>query len=153
MIETIRNEKEVEKNIVKVYQGSCQLKETYNECQYYMSHNELKLFYEESFFSVNTLCVSLQDYVKTKSLWRMPFLKFNNAVYITKLTIHLFFTEDEFKWLFSKALLLEERNFKILEKLQNIQVSEELNRILASEYNLQQNRIRTLKSILKEHYS
>ncbi|MCM5664248.1 hypothetical protein [Galbibacter mesophilus] len=152
MIESTDHAKKIKKNVIKIFRRSCKLKETYNECQYYMSHSELKLFYEESFFSANTLCNCLDEYVRTWGWTTSLISKFHNAAYITKLTGQLFFTDDEFKLLFTKALFLEEKNFEILKSLDKDSIPEEIKEMLVSELVAQEKRIKTLKSILKNHY-
>lgn len=143
------------RNIVALYAISINLKETYNECQYHMSFEDLKSFYEASFFSKLKFCDHLHDYIKATRSLDLFLPKVKNTYYITKITVGLIFKSNEIEYLLHKALALEERSSEILNQLdcdQNPACSAPIAELITNHGQQQHERIATLKKMLKKYY-
>lgn len=112
-----RSEIEVRQDIVALYTVSIKLKETYNECQYYMSFEDLKTFYESSFFTKSKFCNQLHDYIKATNAFDLFLPKVKSVYYISYVTFCLFFKSSEIGYLLNKALRLEEKSTEILKRI------------------------------------
>jgi|SRR5690606_23033269 len=105
------------RNTLELYTVSIKLKETYNECQYYMSFEGLKTFYETSFFAKSKFCNELHDHIKANSSFDLFVPKVKSIYYITHLTFCLIFKSREIEYLLNKALRLEEKSAEILKQM------------------------------------
>lgn len=153
-----KNEKmdvQVWRNIVALYATSINLKETYNECQYYMSFEDLKTFYEASFFTKLKFCDQLHDHIRSTRSLDLFLPKVKSTYYITNITVCLMFKSNEIEFLLHKALTLEEKSSKIL----NILVATRdtahytpIAELITSQHRQQPERIRTLKKMLNKYY-
>ncbi|MCX2681106.1 hypothetical protein OOZ15_14230 [Galbibacter sp. EGI 63066] len=141
----------VKRKLTKLYVVNSKLKETYYECQFYMSHDELKKFYEENFFSINSICDNLYHHLKETNKWGLFFSKIRSICYISVLTLRLYFVKNKFRFLFNRAISLEKKNFGILQGL--VVEDEVIQRfdILGSYYEHQGDRMRMIKNTLRSH--
>ncbi|EIJ37838.1 hypothetical protein JoomaDRAFT_0807 [Galbibacter orientalis DSM 19592] len=144
--------KNTQKNIIELYVINCKLKETYNECQYYISPSELKIFYEESFFTKNDFCLDMYDSFMNKQKLALVKAHTQVSVYISILALNLLIVKDGSAYLFKKALALEERNAFVIAALIKEEVSESLKEDMSQRFKTQEKRITTLRSIIKNHY-
>src|SRR5690606_1428460 len=112
-----RNDYQIRRHTLELYAVSIKLKETYNECQYYMSFEGLKTFYETSFFTKSKFCNQLRDHIKSRNSLDLFIPKVKSIYYITHITFCLIFKSKEIKYLLKKALQLEEKSADILNKM------------------------------------
>ncbi|MDG3582464.1 hypothetical protein [Galbibacter pacificus] len=139
------------KHVRQLYTVNSNLKEVYNECQYYMSHTELKEFYEKSFFSKNNFSNNLYSYLKVRNKGVLFITDLKTSYFISCLTFQLIFQKNKIRFLFKKALKLEERNFELLKKLLKTSVlPESLVPILKNHHDSQATRIAAIKKVLKD---
>ncbi|WP_417442982.1 hypothetical protein [Joostella sp.] len=143
----------IQRELVKLYDVSCKLKETYNECQYYMTPDELKMFYEESFFSKYNFCNDIRLYLEKNHNVSFFKSRLRNSFYVTKITLFLFIEKDGCGYLFENALALEEQNNKLLLKLLEEHLPDELRHKLLKHSLGQEKRIESLKNIIARHTS
>lgn len=115
-----RSEIQVRQNTLELYTISIKLKETYNECQYYMSFEDLKTFYETSFFTKSKFCDQLHDHIKANNPLDLFLPKVKSIYYITFITFCLIFKSKEIEYLLNKALQLEEKSAEILKRINKL---------------------------------
>ncbi|WP_417363006.1 hypothetical protein [Galbibacter sp.] len=115
-----RSEIQVRQNTLELYTISIKLKETYNECQYYMSFKDLKTFYETSFFTKSKFCDQLHDHIKANNPLDLFLPKVKSIYYITFITFCLIFKSKEIEYLLNKALQLEEKSAEILKRINKL---------------------------------
>lgn len=149
------NDIQVKRKIIALYTLSIKLKETYNECQYYMSFEDLKAFYETSFFTKSKFCNQLHDLIKTNNALDLFLPKIKSTYYISYITLCLIFKSKEIEYLLNNAVVLEEKSFEILNELAalehrngNVVIEEFISRHSQQ----QQERISSLKKMIKTYY-
>lgn len=143
------------KKIIDLYTLCLKLKETYNECQFYMSFEDLKTFYETSFFTKSTFCKKLHDFIKSNNSSDLFLPRVKSTYYISYLTFALFFKSKEMKYLLNKSLGLELQSSQILKELialgydnPNVQLDE----FISSYAQNQEQRIKVLTRMIDKYY-
>lgn len=145
---------QIRRNTLELYAVSIKLKETYNECQYYMSFEGLKTFYETSFFTKSKFCNELHRHIKSNNPIDLFLPKVKSIYYITHITFCLIFKSKEIKYLLNKALTLEEKSAEILNQMmdQNLGKNGALEDFIIVHARHQQGRISALRKMVNTYY-
>ncbi|HLV63843.1 hypothetical protein [Galbibacter sp.] len=149
-----RSDNQVRRDTLELYAVTIKLKETYNECQYYMSFEGLKNFYETSFFTKSKFCNQLHDHIKSRNTFDLFLPKAKSIYYITHITFCLIFKSNEIKYLLKKALQLEEKSADILNKMvdQHTVKNSELEDFIRVHAHQQPGRISALRKMINTYY-
>lgn len=146
---------QVRRKIIALYTLSVKLKETYNECQYYMSFEDLKVFYETSFFTKSKFCNQLHDLIKSNNAFDLFLPKVKSTYYITYITFLLIFKSKEIEYLLNKALAVEVKSAEILKELAAENISNDnvtIEEFISTHSEQQPERINALKKMINTYY-